>query len=280
MLGKLLKHEFYATGRIMLPLLGAELLLSVFAGFSVRGLGSAQNISFLSVMYITTLTVFFLGLFAVWVVALVLMIQRFYKNLLRDEGYLSMTLPVSVDEHIITKLIVPFVWFAALAVLSVTALMVVMSIGANILTSGMSFRDVFQAFKDGLPVDAGSVGAGHILLFFAELLIICFLSSCASCLRCYTAMAIGCSAADHKLLFSFLAFIGIGTAVSVIRNQLFFGIMPRLDLSSFAGMTESLRGAMLLMHGAMWSVILGLALYCALFYFVTRWFLKNKLNLA
>ena len=95
MLGKLIKHEFRATGRILLPLLGAELLLSVLAGFSVRGLDRVENMGILGVMYVTTLVVFFLGLFALSVVAFVLMIQRFYKNLLRDEGYLSMTLPVT-----------------------------------------------------------------------------------------------------------------------------------------------------------------------------------------
>ena len=55
MLGKLMKHEFRATGRIMLPLLGAELLLSVLAGFSVRGLDRIENMSFLGVTYILTL---------------------------------------------------------------------------------------------------------------------------------------------------------------------------------------------------------------------------------
>ncbi|MCR5576535.1 MAG: hypothetical protein K6F56_05955 [Oscillospiraceae bacterium] len=274
MLGKLLKHEFYATGRIMLPLLAAELVLSVFAGFSVRGLSNAQNMGLLSVMYVTTLTVFFLGLFAVWIVALVLMIQRFYRNLLRDEGYLSMTLPVSVDEHILTKLIVPFVWFAALALLSVIALTVVMSIGSKI---GMAD---FHTFFEGWPVEFGAVGGGQILLFCLELLLVCFLSSCASCLRCYAAMSIGCSAAEHKLLFSFLTFIGIGIVVSTLRSQFFFAVLPNLELSSFTAMADSARGALLLMHGAMWSVILGLAFYCALLYFATRWFLKNKLNLA
>lgn len=277
MLGKLLKHEFRATGRIMLPLVAAELLLSVFAGLSVRGLSNARSMGVLNVMYVTTLSVFFLGLFAVWVVALVLMIQRFYKNLLRDEGYLSMTLPVSVDEHIVAKLIVPFAWFAALAVLSVVALLVLASVSA---ATSFDLRGIFRAFREGLPVEFGAVGGGQIFLFCLEFLLVCFLSSCASCLRCYASMAIGCSAADHKLLYSFLAFIGIGTVLSVLRNQFFFGVLPNLDLHAFDAMTESLRGALLLMHGAIWSVILGLLIVCAIFYFVTRWFLKNKLNLA
>ena len=36
MLGKLLKHEFRATGRTMLPALGAVLALAVLANFSIR----------------------------------------------------------------------------------------------------------------------------------------------------------------------------------------------------------------------------------------------------
>ena len=84
MLGKLIKHEFRATGRIMLPLLGAELLLSVLAGLSIRGLDRIENMNFLGMTYILTLSVFFLGLFALAVVAFVLMIQRFYRNLLRS----------------------------------------------------------------------------------------------------------------------------------------------------------------------------------------------------
>ena len=65
MLGKLIKHEFRATGRIMLPLLGAELLLSVLAGLSIRGLDHMENMSFLGVTYVMTLAVFFLGTVAI-----------------------------------------------------------------------------------------------------------------------------------------------------------------------------------------------------------------------
>ena len=39
------------------------------------------------------------------------LIQRFYKNLLRDEGYLMLTLPASVHQQVWSKLIVSSVWF-------------------------------------------------------------------------------------------------------------------------------------------------------------------------
>ena len=273
MLGKLLKHEFRATGRIMLPLIGAELLLSILAGLSVRGLDRIQNMSFLGTTYILTLIVFFLGLFAVGVVALVLMIQRFYRNLLRDEGYLAMTLPVSVDEHIWSKLIVSFVWFAAVAVLSVLAMLVMMAVGSKISFLGdVNFRELFDMLREGIRV----VGAGNLWLFVLEGLLLCFLASASTCLRCYSALAIGHSAANHKLLLSFVAYIVIGIAVSVVQNSLMIGILPRIDPGMIlSGLTSAAQ-----VHAYIGAGIVAAALYCALFYFLTRWFMKNKLNLA
>lgn len=43
MLRKLLKHEFRATGRIMLPLFGILLLVSVGANFSSRGMLNSDS---------------------------------------------------------------------------------------------------------------------------------------------------------------------------------------------------------------------------------------------
>ena len=179
MLGKLMKHEFRATGRIMLPLLGAELLLSVLAGFSVRGLERIENMNFLGVTYILTLAVFFLGLFALAVVAFVLMIQRFYRNLLRDEGYLAMTLPVSVDEQIWAKLLVSFVWFAAVTVLSAVAMLVLVTIGSR-----MNFlRDMFfdEQIREVIREITSHVGGGNIALFALEFVVLAFLGTCATC---------------------------------------------------------------------------------------------------
>lgn len=278
MLGKLMKHEFRATGRIMLPLLGAELLLSVLAGFSVRGLDRIENMSFLGVTYILTLAVFFLGLFALAVVAFVLMIQRFYKNLLRDEGYLAMTLPVSVDEQIWAKLLVSFVWFAAVTVLSTAAMLVLVTIGSrmNIL------RDMFfdEQVREVIREITSHVGGGNLALFALEFVVLSFLGTCATCLRCYSALAIGHSAADHKMLLSFVAYFVIGMALSLLQNAFTFGLLPNLDIEQLLMNVDTLEGGLRFAHGAMWASVALSLLYSALFYFVTRWFLKNKLNLA
>ena len=278
MLGKLMKHEFRATGRIMLPLLGAELLLSVLAGFSVRGLDRIENMNFLGVTYILTLSVFFLGLFALAVVAFVLMIQRFYRNLLRDEGYLAMTLPVSVDEQIWAKLLVSFVWFAAVTVLSTVAMLVLVTIGSR-----MNFlRDMFfdEQLREVIREITSHVGGGNIVLFALESVVLFFLGTCATCLRCYSALAIGHSAADHKLLLSFVAYFVIGMALSLLGNAFSFGVLPNLDIDRLLMNVDTLEGGLRFAHGSLWVGVALSLVYSAIFYFVTRYFLKNKLNLA
>lgn len=277
MLGKLMKHEFRATGRIMLPLLGAELLLSVLAGLSIRGLDRIENMNFLGVTYITTLAVFFLGLFALAVVAFVLMIQRFYRNLLRDEGYLAMTLPVSVDAQIWSKLLVSFVWFLAVGVLSVVTMVILVVLGARMNSLQAIFsEDVREMLREASAI----VGGGNIFLFILEWIVLGFLGVCATCLRCYSALAIGHSAADHKLLLSFVAYFVIGMALSLLSNAVSFGVLPHLDLEHFLIGIDSFEQSMRIFHGAMWVGALLSLILSAIFYFVTRYFLKNKLNLA
>ena len=259
-------------------LLTASDLLSVLAGFSVRGLDRIENMSFLGVTYILTLAVFFLGLFALAVVAFVLMIQRFYRNLLRDEGYLAMTLPVSVDEQIWAKLLVSFVWFAAVTVLSTVAMLVLVTIGSR-----MNFlRDMFfdEQIREVIREITSHVGGGNIALFALEFVVLAFLGTCATCLRCYSALAIGHAAADHKLLLSFVAYFVIGMALSLLGNAFSFGVLPNLDIDRLLMNVDTLEGGLRFAHGSLWVGVALSLVYSAIFYFVTRYFLKNKLNLA
>ena len=116
MLMKLMKHEFRATGRIMLPLYLVLLVTAVGANFTTRGLLSTQY-RLLDVLGVLLVTAFGVAIVGVCAMSLVVMVQRFYKNLLQDEGYVMMTLPVSVHQQVWSKLLVSTVWFAATVVM-------------------------------------------------------------------------------------------------------------------------------------------------------------------
>ena len=97
MLRKLLKHEFRATGRIMLPLFGILLLVSVGANFSSRGMLNSDS-SLLRTLGTIFIMLFIVGIFAVGIISFVLMINRFYKNLLRNDDPSGMRPPTDLEQ--------------------------------------------------------------------------------------------------------------------------------------------------------------------------------------
>ena len=99
MLGKLMKHEFRATRRVMLPLYLILLVTAVAANFSTRMLFDSRHWALTTLGTLLVIS-FGVAVAGVCVMSVLLMVQRFYKNLLQDEGYLMFTLPVSVHQHI------------------------------------------------------------------------------------------------------------------------------------------------------------------------------------
>ena len=91
MLGKLLKHEFKATGRVMLPFFGALLVLSVMVWLSINVF--FFNFGGVSIIGGIVLTLYFMLLASIGIVTLVLLVYRFYRSFLSDEGYMTFSLP-------------------------------------------------------------------------------------------------------------------------------------------------------------------------------------------
>ena len=87
MLRKLIKYELITCGRTFLPIYLAILLMSVITGFSM-------NMEIFKISGVSMIILF--GLFVSLVVlTIMIIIQRFKRNLLEDEGYLMFTLPVT-----------------------------------------------------------------------------------------------------------------------------------------------------------------------------------------
>lgn len=59
-----------------------------------------------------------LAIIATAVATVVLRLRRFYFNMLKDEGYLTFTLPATVGQHIASKMIVCITWVIATVVLT------------------------------------------------------------------------------------------------------------------------------------------------------------------
>ena len=273
MLRKLMKHEFRATGRIMLPLFLILLVTSVGANFSVRGMLDTDS-KFLNVLGVLLVMAFVIAIIGVCVMSMVVMVQRFYKNLLQDEGYVMMTLPVSVHQHIWSKLLVSAVWFA-LTIVVVCLACLVMAFDVDLVQQiAGGFRELFQEICRNLSAYYAINGTAVIV----EFLVLCFVGCCAMCLQFYAALSIGHSHPNHKMAWSVLWFF----LMQFIMQFLFGTLVALLDESWFhhllLGWTDNISG-MASVHLGMITVILGEVVYGAIFYFLTTWFLKKRLNL-
>ena len=143
MLGKLIKYEFRATGRICLPLFGALLLAACISRLF-------ESLRFETPMVIGIIVSIFL-IVAVFVIVLIVTLIRFYRNLLTNEGYLMFTLPVTVDSLIWSKLIVAFVWHILSLVVVFTAILIMSVTDLNLsdisymITAGLNEVGITQA---------------------------------------------------------------------------------------------------------------------------------------
>lgn len=110
MLTKLLKYDFKATGRIILPIAGGVLLLNFVSDLLGHFVNNTSHTMpwvgvFMALLTLAT----FLGMLAVLAICFFASVQRYYK-LLGEQGYLMLALPVHAWQHIAAKLICGVVW--------------------------------------------------------------------------------------------------------------------------------------------------------------------------
>lgn len=270
MLRKLLKHEFRATGRVMLPMYLVLLVTAAGANLAGRGMleGHHRVLNILSVLIVMAFGIAIAGTF---ILAFVLMIQRFYKNLLQDEGYLMFTLPVSVHQHIWAKLIVSAVWFAATVLAVILAAMIV-SYDVGFLREFFGwFKEFIQGFQ---KLKISEALNGTVIL--AEAVLLMFLGLMAFCLQFYAALAAGHSRPGHKMVRSVALFFCFQFMVQFGGSVLFMGV----DASDIFRVLDNWDPSpMMALHVGMLLVIACTVLYGAIFYAATTFFLKRQLNL-
>lgn len=281
MLGKLIKHEFKAVNRLMIPLHLGLIVITIIGRFYIQftvfnnpaqSYAMSQNVWY---NIINAMLVFF------YVVALIaaalitwiyLSILRFRKNLFTDEGYLMHTLPVSASAHIWSKLIVCFIWQAIdliLVILSVFGLFINMDI-IRALPGGLS--EMLQSFPDAFGVPAGVGIPLYLLLFLVD--------SISGILIIYMCIAVGHSFNTHKILSSVGIYVGI-TVVNSLISSIFAAITGMISYgnsSLFVGTVNNLSSTT--NFWLSWIVSMLIAIITGVVgYMLSNYFMTKRLNL-
>ncbi len=264
MLGKLLKYEIRAMGRIMLPLY----LVMIFAAglFAVNmrlGLsGTAKTV--VEKFALITGFLFFAAILAVMVVMTLMVVQRFYRNLLGTEGYLMFTLPVTTLQHIVCKALTSLLW-------------IVIGIGAGVLSGFLmvgilsNIPEFMEELQEAWRMFFSTDGLAVRIVLFAVLVIVGIVESVC---KVYAAMAAGHQFSGHRILASVGAYIVFGIV------ELILGTVFSADNKVFGGLVGSVgRAVGNIPNGSMLVFIL-VALIGVIVYGGLSWYLLDRrLNL-
>lgn len=269
MLRKLLKHEFRATGRIMLPLFGLLLILSFFMGIGVRVFDGLES-TLLQVLFVLFFIAYGVVMAGIFIAVLVLMVSRFRNNYLRDEGYVMFTLPVDVHRLVWGKALVASAWFLVAVVAACLSGLIVGLIAMIGTSDWLEFwRELMRALE---YLNAYYAINGITILL--EGILVTFVGYVSLCLMCYASLAIGHGFDRRKMLLSVVFFVLFYTALQIIGAMAFVTV----DLDAYfhaLSMTDAMAATHLLMFVSLAAeVVTG-----AVFYFITTHSLKTRLNL-
>lgn len=264
MLRKLVKYEWKATSRVLLPLYGAVLLIALVnrllmipsgGGFMHSGADWAQTIA---------LMLYFGLMVAVFVVTIVILIQRFYKSLLGDEGYLMFTLPVTPAQNIWAKTIVATIMTVLSGIVAMLSVFVLASSVDmwRILAEG--FGEVFRWMFSNV----------NYPLFALEFILLMIVGTVGGTLTLYLCMALGHLAKRHRVAASVGAYFGLGAVGQTVTTLLF-------NIADWTNLDKLLSG--LSNNAALHVMMLFLILYCladaVISFIIINYILKRHLNL-
>jgi len=275
MLKKLIKHEWRSVWKI-LGGVNLFLLLYTLAGIISfhSSIWNSSNKIIESLLLLASMF-YFLAIMVISFTVIIYITVRFYRNIYSDEGYLMHTLPVSQKGLILSKLLVAFLWTI---ITGVVIFVSIVSVVATVLSiaEGMRISQLWDAlckmiasnsiwFKEtfGISVFHGIILAliGGIVSIFQEILTI------------YAAISLGQLLQKHKILGSFLGYIGINTILQILNSIVIAPIMLNMPFN----ITISDAGQIILPY---YYFALGESIIlCILFFFLTEYLMTKKLNL-
>lgn len=265
MLKKLLKYEFKATGRVIFPLYIALILVSLINKIFVS-IKPAFGFNLISerlenVIAIISMIIYGSIMIAIFIVTLFIIIQRYYKNLLGDEGYLMNTLPVEVWKNIFSKLVVAISW----SVISI--IVAIISIFILAYHPGI-YIEIFNTIRYLLTEVIYNLGINTPLIIL-EFLILGILSITSSILLIYASISIGHLSNKRKKSLSFLSYIVINVITYFIQSLLYQLVLYSILIVEFQ----------IYVNLYLIISIIGLIITSVIYFLISKYCMEKKLNL-
>ena len=268
MVGKLMKYEIQSYFRKLFPfqmgIIGIGIVIRIIQFFEADT--EAYDLALSSSIFLYVIACIFL-----YFMTLCLVILRFYQNMFKREGYLSFTLPVTVNQHIFAKLLVAAGTFIATAAATVISMVIAMA-GEVLVEVGKAGNYILKKIIEFTQ--------GNFALYAIEIFVALFVALFASILLFYACMTLGQLSKKNRGLLSVGIFFGYYIVCQIISTVItsvisMAAIARKLDwLGEFIAknLYTSIHIAICLY--IIFTVIMGIV-----YFIITKLIIQKKLNL-
>ena len=267
MLGKLLKYELKATSRVFIPLYIAILVVSIVNGLSL-------NLEILNIQGLATIVLMCLFI-SLFVITIVVTIQRFNKNLLKDEGYLMFTLPVSSKHLVLSKYLTSLIWTFLSFVVAFLSFTIIFMIPTYKYFDFSYFINEFNLlFSNMLNL--------NILGQFLKIILLMIISYTIFIFNVYLALSVGQLPIFNRFrhVSSFIGFLVINLLISYAQNIVsLFVNDASVNIEAIDNINYAISSVTsIVSKGLNIAIVINLIIILVLF-FATTYILDKKLNL-
>ncbi len=274
MLGKLVKHEIKMTSRTFFPIYALALLLAPIERFSVQALntGFARELedpwkAITATIFVLISLAYALSMLAAGFASLFLIMNRFYKSMTTNEGYLTHTLPVKTSALIWSKAITAIFWTVISFLVILIAVFILTFEAEGWKEFFPMFADIFHQFMTTYSPQI------NLPLFVIELILAAVVNGLFFIFSIYAAIAIGQLFSKHKVAWAIVAYFLIDAAIQLITGITAIPVAETININGVSDVlhfaTNSLIPYSIALTGCITVVL----------YFVTWYIFKNKLNL-
>lgn len=266
MLGKLLKYELKATSRVFIPLYIAILVVSIVNGLSL-------NLEILNIQGLATIVLMCLFI-SLFVITIVVTIQRFNKNLLKDEGYLMFTLPVSSKHLVLSKYLTSLIWTFLSFVVAFLSFTIIFMIPTYKYFDFSYFINEFNLLFSNISNILGTT----ILSEFFKIVLLIIISYTIFIFNVYLSLSIGQLPIFNRFrnISSFIGFLVINLLISYVQNIVDNAFVNIEAIDNVNYSIDSISS--IVSKGLNVAIIINIIIILVLF-FATSYILNKKLNL-
>ena len=269
MFGKLMKYELRYLIRIFAPMWAAVLALCVITRLTLKpdidGMMVVQGSDAVLPVLLMFLTIF--GIMTMMIVAAVALVQRFYKGMYGDEGYLMFTLPVTTGSLINSKALAAMLMMLGTELLTVLGILVLTSYPE--IWNQLASNDVAAMFKAVLEMN-GLTGV-EVALYAFWVTVASIILTAAEVYMVYLAISLGQLWKKHPIAGAIVAYYALKIAISAVEAAIGFN-------TDFV-MVQNIMYEGDYMKILLYSAIRGLILI-GISFFGTKLILDKKLNIA